>query len=99
MDAELGFLGQLGPPSLLKVLPMLDERSRRLVLGMAADAEGKGGTARVAALAGASWQTVANGKAELAADEDCRPGGPGARAAAGGRWPRPIPGWPRRWRS
>ena len=64
MDAELGFLGQLGP-ALLKVLPMLDERSRRLVLGMAAEAEGKGGTGRVAALTGASWQTVANGKAEL----------------------------------
>ena len=50
MDAEPGFLGQLGP-SLLKVLPLLDERSRRLVLGMAAEAEGKGGTGRVAALA------------------------------------------------
>src|ERR1022692_653335 len=58
MDADAGFLGQLGP-SLAKVLPMLDERSRRLVLGMAADAEGKGGTGRVAALTGASWQTLA----------------------------------------
>jgi len=65
MDAGTGFLGQLGP-SLLKVLPLLDERSRRLVLGMAAEAEGKGGTGRVAA----------------------------AR-----RWQRPIPAWPRRWRS
>jgi hypothetical protein len=80
MDADLGFLEQLGP-SLMKVLPMLDERSRRLVLGMAADAEGKGGTGRVAALTGASWQTVANGKAELAAEEELparrvrRPGG------------------------
>src|SRR5205814_9229790 len=52
-----GFLGQLGP-SLLKILPMLDERSRRLVLGMAAEAEGEGGPGRVAALTGASWQTV-----------------------------------------
>jgi hypothetical protein len=80
MDADLGFLGQLGP-SLVKVLPMLDERSRRLVLGMAAEAEGKGGTGRVAALTGASWQTVADGKADLAAEEDLpagrirRPGG------------------------
>ena len=64
MDAGMGFLGQLGP-ALLKTLPMLDERSRRLVLGMAAEAEGEGGTGRVAALTGASWQTVANGKAEL----------------------------------
>jgi hypothetical protein len=54
----------------VKVLPMLDERSRRLVLGMAAEAEGKGGTGRVAALTGASWQTVADGKAELAAEDD-----------------------------
>ena len=80
MDAGLGFLEQLGP-SLQKVLPMLDERSRRLVLGMAAEAEGEGGTGRIAALTGASWQTVANGKAELAAEEEVpagrtrRPGG------------------------
>jgi hypothetical protein len=80
MDAKPGFLEQLGP-SLLKVLPMLDERSRRLVLGMAAEAEGEGGTGRVAALTGASWQTVANGKAGLAAQEEIpagrtrRPGG------------------------
>jgi hypothetical protein len=86
MDAELGFLGQLGP-SLLKVLPLLDERSRRLVLGMAAEAEGKGGAARVASLAGASWQTVADGKAELEAGDELpagrtrRPGG-GRKALA-----------------
>jgi Rhodopirellula transposase DDE domain len=82
MDAEAGFLGQLGP-SLLRVLPMLDERSRRLVLGMAAEAEGEGGAGRVAALAGASWQTVANGKAELASGEGPAPGR--ARRPGGGR--------------
>ena len=74
--------GQLGP-SLLKVLPLLDERSRRLVLGMAAKAEGKGGTGRVASLTGASWQTVANGKAELASEEELPPGR--ARRPGGGR--------------
>ena len=80
MDADSGFLGQLGP-ELLNVLPMLEERSRRLVLGMAAAAAGEGGTGWVAALTGASWQTVANGKAELAAGEELpagrsrRPGG------------------------
>jgi hypothetical protein len=84
MDAELGFLGQLRP-SLLKVLPMLDERSRRLVLGMAAEAEGKGGTGRVAALAGASWQTVANGTAELNAGQEIPPGR--SRRPGGGRKP------------
>ena len=86
MDADPGFLGQLGP-SMLRVLPMLDERSRRLVLGMAAEAEGKGGAGRVAALTGASWQTVANGKAELAAEQELpagrsrRPGGGRKRLA------------------
>ena len=84
MDAELGFLGQLGP-ALRKVLPMLDERSRRLVLGMAAEAEGEGGTGRVAELAGASWQTVANGKAELAAEEEVPAGR--TRRPGGGRQP------------
>jgi DDE family transposase len=84
MDAEMGFLGQLGP-ALVKVLPMLDERSRRLVLGMAAEAEGKGGTGRVAALTGASWQTVANGKAELGAEEELPPGR--RRRPGGGRRP------------
>ena len=68
MDADGDFLGRLGP-SLRAVLPMLDERSRRLVLGMAAQAAGEGGTGRVAALTGASWQTVADGKAEAEAGE------------------------------
>ena len=80
----MGFLGQLGP-ALLKTLPMLDERSRRLVLGMAAEAEGEGGTGRVAALTGASWQTVANGKAELDAEEELPPGR--RRRPGGGRKP------------
>jgi Rhodopirellula transposase DDE domain len=84
MDAEMGFLGQLRP-ALLKVLPMLDERSGRLVLGMAAEAEGKGGTGRVAAMTGASWQTVANGKAELDAEEELPPGR--RRRPGGGRRP------------
>jgi Rhodopirellula transposase DDE domain len=82
MGADPGFLGQLGP-SLLKVLPLLDERSRRLVLGMAAEAEGAGGAGRVAALSGASWQTVAKGKAELAAGQE--PGAGRTRRPGGGR--------------
>ena len=82
MGTDEGFLGQLGP-SLVKVLPLLDERSRRLVLGMAAEAEGDGGTGRVAALAGASWQTVANGKAELAAGQEPAQGR--TRQPGGGR--------------
>ena len=68
----MGVLGQLGP-ALLKVLPMLDERSRRLVLGMAAEG-GKAGTGRVAVLTGASWQTAADGKAGLDAGDEPPPG-------------------------
>ena len=64
MGADAEFLGRLGP-ELQLVLPRLDERSRRLVLGMAARAAGEGGAGAVAALTGASWQTVANGAAEL----------------------------------
>jgi hypothetical protein len=80
MDADPEFLAQLGP-ELLRLLPMLEERPRRLVLGMAAAAAGDGGTGKVAALTGASWQTVANGKTELDAGEPLpagrsrRPGG------------------------
>ena len=80
-DADADFLERLGP-SMLKVLPLLDERSRRLVLGMAARAAGEGGTGGSGAT-GASWQTVANGKAEADAGESAPPGR--VRRAGGGR--------------
>jgi hypothetical protein len=70
-------------PELELLLPMLDERSRRLVLGMAARAAGDGGTGAVAALTGASWQTVADGKAELESGESAPPGR--VRRPGGGR--------------
>jgi hypothetical protein len=82
MSADAGFLGRIGP-ELQLVLPMLDERSRRLVLGMAARAAGEGGTGVVAALTGASWQTVADGKAELESGETAPPGR--VRRPGGGR--------------
>jgi Rhodopirellula transposase DDE domain len=82
MGADAEFLGRLGP-SLVMVLPMLDERSRRLVLGMAARAAGDGGTGAVAALTGAAWQTVADGKAELGSGESAAPGR--VRRPGGGR--------------
>ena len=56
------------------LLPLLDERARRLVLGAVARAAGEGGTAVVAAATGASWQTVANGAAELASGDSAPPG-------------------------
>ena len=62
VNAELVKL--LGP-ELGLLLPVLDERSRRLTLGAVARAAGDGGITAVAKLTGASWQTVADGAAEL----------------------------------
>jgi len=68
-------------PQLQLLLPMLDERSRRLVLGTVARAAGDGGTGAVAKVTGTSWQTVADGKAELESGQSApegrvrRPGG------------------------
>jgi len=72
-DAGAGLLGRMGP-ELELLLPMLDERSRRLVLGAVARAAGEGGAGAVASLTGASWQTVANGAAEVASGETAAPG-------------------------
>jgi hypothetical protein len=82
MGGDEGFLGQLGP-AFLELLPRLDERSRRLALGMAAVAAGEGGTGRVAVLTGASWQTVAAGRAELESGDGAPPGR--VRRPGGGR--------------
>jgi len=64
------------------LLPQLDERQRRLLLGAEARALGRGGIARVAAAAGVSRPTVARGVAEV------RAGGAGdgrVRKPGGGR--------------
>jgi hypothetical protein len=82
MGSDADFLGRLGPVMQM-VLPMLDERARRLVLGMAAQAAGDGGTGAVAALTGASWQTVAGGRAEVTSGESAPPGR--VRRPGGGR--------------
>jgi len=68
MGADAVFLGRMGP-ELELLLPMLDERSRRLVLGAVARAAGEDGRGAVASLTGASWQTVADGAAEVASGE------------------------------
>jgi Rhodopirellula transposase DDE domain len=73
MGADTVFVGRMGP-ELELLLPRLDERSRRLVLGAVARAAGDGGITAVAAAAGASWQTVADGAAELASGDDAGPG-------------------------
>ena len=72
MGADAEFVELIGP-ELGLLLPELDEKARRLTLGAVARAAGDGGIGAVARLTGASWQTVADGAAEL---------GPG-------RWPRP----------
>ena len=56
-------------PELELLLPELDEKARRLVLGAVARAAGDGGVTAVAKLAGASWQTVADGAEELGSGE------------------------------
>src|SRR5919109_4353266 len=67
-DAGMGVnaeLVRLMRPQLDVLLPELDEKSRRLALGAVARAAGDGGITAVAKATGASWQTVANGAAEL----------------------------------
>ena len=73
MGANEELVGLMGP-ELELLLPQLDERSRRLVLGAVARAAGDGGIGAVARASGASWQTVANGAAELASGEGTGPG-------------------------
>jgi Rhodopirellula transposase DDE domain len=70
-------------PELRLLLPELDEKGRRLVLGAVARAAGDGGTGAVARLTGASWQTVADGAAELASGGTAGPGR--VRRPGGGR--------------
>jgi hypothetical protein len=61
-------------PELELLLPELDEKARRLVLGAVARAAGDGGVTAVAKLSGASWQTVADGAEELGSGEVAPPG-------------------------
>ena len=82
MSANAELVGLMGP-QLELLLPQLDERSRRLVLGAVARAAGDGGIAAVAKATGASWQTVANGAGELVSGRDAGPGR--VRRAGGGR--------------
>jgi len=71
MGAELV---KLIGPELELLLPELDEKSRRLTLGAVARAAGHGGIGAVAKMTGASWQTVADGAAELASGRVAPPG-------------------------
>src|ERR1700733_5115321 len=79
-DAEL--LRVMGP-ELEGLLPVLDEKGRRLVLGAVARAAGDGGVTAVANVTGAAWQTVADGAAELGSG-DVVPAGR-VRRPGGGR--------------
>src|SRR5262245_13087508 len=74
-------LVRLMGPQLELLLPALDEKARRPVLGAGARAAGDGGTGAVARATGASWQVVADGAAELESGQSApqgrvrRPGG------------------------
>ncbi len=70
-------------PELELLLPALDEKGRRLVLGAVARAAGEGGAGAVARMTGASWQTVADGAAELGSGGTAPPGR--VRRPGGGR--------------
>jgi hypothetical protein len=70
-------------PELELLLPELDEKARRLALGAVARAAGEGGTGAVARMTGTSWQTVADGAAELASGDTAPPGR--VRRPGGGR--------------
>jgi hypothetical protein len=82
MGANAELLGLMGP-QLQLLLPELDEKARRLTLGAVARAAGDGGIGAVARLAGASWQTVADGVAELESGQVAPPGR--VRRAGAGR--------------
>ena len=82
MGVDADFVGRMGP-QLELLLPLLDEKSRRLVLGAVARAAGDGGVTAVAAATGAGWQTVADGVADLASGDVPPPGR--ARRPGGGR--------------
>ena len=80
------------------ILPHLDERQRRLLMGAEARALGHGGIRLVAGAAGAAEATVSLGVRELESGQE--PLGR-ARRRGGGRkrLPRPTRGWSRRcWR-
>jgi transposase len=82
VNAEL--VGLMGP-QLELLLRELDEKARRLTLGAVARAAGDGGITAVAKVTGASWQTVANGAAELESGQ-AEPKGR-VRRPGGGRKP------------
>ena len=75
----------------VKIRPYLDERQRRLWLGVEAQALGGGGVAVIARATGADVKTVRRGKAEI--ESGAEPGGGcAARAAGGPAWPAGTPG-------
>jgi hypothetical protein len=83
-------LVKLMGPELELLLPVLDEKARRLALGAVARAAGDGGITAVAKMTGASWQTVADGAAELESGQVApegrvrRPGGGRKKLAGAG---------------
>ncbi len=81
MGASAELVKVMGP-QLELLLPELDEKARRLTLGAVALAAGDGGVGAVARVTGASWQTVADGAAELASGL-VAPGGRIRRPGAG----------------
>ena len=84
-EANAELLEPIGP-ELGLLLPELDEKARRLALGAVARAAGDGGIGAVAKMTGASWQTVADGAAEL----ECGQVAPEGRVRRPGAGRRPL---------
>jgi hypothetical protein len=75
----------------VKICPYLDERQRRLWLGVEAQAIGGGGVAVIARATGADVKTVRRGKAEI--ESGAEPGGRVRGPGGGGPvWPAGTPG-------
>jgi transposase len=85
MGANAELVDLMGP-QLELLLTELDERARRLTLGAVARAAGDGGITAVAKATGVSWQTVANGAAEL----ESGPAAPEGRVRRPGGGRKPL---------
>ena len=93
MGANADLVKLMGP-ELELLLPVLDEKARRLALGAVARAAGDGGVTAVAKMTGASWQTVADGAAEPGSGQVAAEGRirrPGGRKKLAGAGPGLVP--------
>ena len=85
MGADADFVGRMGP-QLELLLPLLDEKSRRLVLGAVARAAGNGGVTAVAAAPGRAGRRSLTARLTWCRERFPRPAGPAGLAGASSGW-------------